>query len=70
MIGKWASDLIEYDLSNEPLKSMKGQVMTDFIIGRSIDQNKDDFLNLVSIHPWKSFFMTWLVEKVKVLESF
>jgi hypothetical protein len=35
---------------------MKGQVVADFIIGHSIDQNKDDLFNLVSIHPWKLFF--------------
>jgi hypothetical protein len=62
---KWAYAMIEYDLSNEPLKLMKGQVMTDFIVGHSIDQNKDDFFNLVSIHSWKLFFMAPLVEKVR-----
>ncbi len=30
-IGKWAYALIEYDLAYEPLKSMKGQVIADFI---------------------------------------
>jgi hypothetical protein len=49
--GKWAYALIEYDLSYEPLKSMKSQVVADFIIGHSIDQNIDESYNLVSIHP-------------------
>ena len=31
-IGKWAYVLIEYDLACEPLKSMKGQIVVDFII--------------------------------------
>jgi hypothetical protein len=31
-IGKWAYALIEYDLAYEPLKSMKGQVVADFIV--------------------------------------
>jgi hypothetical protein len=48
--------LIEYDLDYEPLKSIKGQVVADFIIGCSIDQNSDESCNLVSVHPWKSFF--------------
>jgi hypothetical protein len=32
IIGKWAYTLIEYDLAYESLKSMKGQVVADFII--------------------------------------
>jgi hypothetical protein len=55
-IRKWAYALIEYDLAYEPLKSMKGQVVTDFIVGHSIDQNKNELVNLVSIHLWKLFF--------------
>jgi hypothetical protein len=55
-IGKWAYALIEYDLSYEPLKSIRGQVLADFIIEHSIDQNSDESSNLVSIHPWKLFF--------------
>jgi hypothetical protein len=48
--------LIEYDLAYEPLKSMKDQVVADFIIGNSIDQSIDESCNLVSIHPWKLIF--------------
>jgi ribonuclease HI len=55
-IRNWAYALIEYDLAYEPLKSMKDQVVADFIVGHSIDQNSDEFCNLVSIHPWKLFF--------------
>jgi ribonuclease HI len=55
-IEKWAYALIEYDLAYEPLKSMKGQVIEDFIIGHSIDQNNDESCNLMSIHLWKLFF--------------
>jgi hypothetical protein len=53
---KWAYALIEYDLSYELLKSMKGQVVADFIVGHCIDQNTDESCNLVSIHPWQLFF--------------
>jgi hypothetical protein len=31
-IGKWAYVLVEYDLAYEPLRSMKGQVVADFIV--------------------------------------
>jgi ribonuclease HI len=55
-IGKWANALIEYDLVYEPLKSMKGQAVADFIVGHSIDQNIDESCNLVSIRSWKLFF--------------
>jgi ribonuclease HI len=55
-IGKWAYALIEYDLAYEPLKYIKCQVVADFIIGHSIDQNSDESCNLVSFHPWKLFF--------------
>jgi hypothetical protein len=55
-IGKWDYALIEYDLSYEPLKSIKGQGVADFIVENSIDQNSDESCNLVSICPWKLFF--------------
>jgi hypothetical protein len=56
MIRKWAYALIEYDLAYESLKSIKGQVVADFIVEHSIDQNSDESYNFVSIHPWKLFF--------------
>jgi hypothetical protein len=50
-IRKWAYALIEYDLADEPLKSMKDQVVADFIVGHSTDQSSDESGNLVSICP-------------------
>jgi hypothetical protein len=50
-IGKWSYALIEYDMAYEALKSMKGEVIADFIVGHSIDQNSDESCNLVSICP-------------------
>jgi hypothetical protein len=47
---------LEYDLAYEPLKSMKGQVVEDFIVCHSIDHNSDESCNLVSIHPRKLLF--------------
>jgi hypothetical protein len=35
---------------------MKGQVIADFIVWHSIDENDDESCNLVSIHSWKLFF--------------
>jgi hypothetical protein len=58
-IGKWAYALIEYDLAYESLKSTKGQVVVDFIVEHSIDQNSDESYNFVSIRPWKLFFDGW-----------
>jgi hypothetical protein len=40
-IEKWAYALIEYDLAYEPFKSMNGQVVADFIVEHSIDQNNN-----------------------------
>jgi hypothetical protein len=50
-IRKWAYALIEYDLAYESLKSIKGQVVADFIVEHYIDQNSGESCNLVSIHP-------------------
>jgi hypothetical protein len=36
-IRKCAYALIEYNLAYEPLKSIKGHVVADFIVGHSID---------------------------------
>jgi hypothetical protein len=36
-IGKYAYALIEYDLAYEPLKSMKGQVVADFVVEHRIE---------------------------------
>jgi hypothetical protein len=55
-IKKWAYALIDYDLAYESLKSIKGQVVADFIVEHSIDQNNNKSCNSVSIHPWRLFF--------------
>jgi hypothetical protein len=55
-IGKWAYALIEYDLAYESLKSIKGQVVSAFIVEHSIDHNSNGSCNLVTIHSWKLFF--------------
>jgi len=36
-IGEWAYDLVEYDLACESLKSMRGQIVPDFIVEHRIN---------------------------------
>jgi hypothetical protein len=50
-VRKWAYALIEYDLAYESLKSIKGQVVADFNVEHSTDQNSDESYNFMSIHP-------------------
>jgi hypothetical protein len=66
--GKFLGFIIyEHDIEIDPkkiesinkvqlLQYMKGQVVVDFIVEHSIDQNNDESCNLVSIRPWKLFF--------------
>jgi hypothetical protein len=51
-IGKWAYALIEYDLAYEPLKSMKGQVVADFIVEHQIDDTHKLAISYLTITPW------------------
>src|SRR6266508_5572359 len=55
-IDKWAYALIEYDLAYESLKSMKGQIIADFIVEHWIDKGHSLDINLVSLVPWKLYF--------------
>jgi hypothetical protein len=52
-LGKWAYSLIEYDLSIEPLRAIKGQVVADFMVDYEI---KDDDICIVTMTPWRLFF--------------
>ena len=53
-IGEWAYALTEYDLTFEPLKTLKGQVLVDFIVEHNIDL--DDEVNYITCTPWKLYF--------------
>jgi hypothetical protein len=53
-IGKWAYSLVEYDLAYKPLRSMKGQVVADFIVDHAIDV--DHSVGFVQLKPWELFF--------------
>ena len=55
-IGKWAYGLIEYDLAYESLKSVKGQVVADFIVEHRIGLEQEADIHVVSVVPWKLYF--------------
>jgi hypothetical protein len=53
-MGKWAYALVEYDLAYEPLRSMKGQVVADFIIVHAIDVGHS--FDCVQLKTWGLYF--------------
>ena len=53
-IEKWAYALIEYDLAYEPLRSMKSQIVADFIVDYHIDS--DALVSLISVCLLKLYF--------------
>jgi hypothetical protein len=55
-ISKWAYALIEYDLAYEPLKSMKGQVVADFIVEHWIDNAPKPGVSYLTVTPWTLYF--------------
>jgi membrane-bound ClpP family serine protease len=48
-IGKWAYALIKYDLTYEPLRALKGQVLADFILEHGIEL--DNEINYLTFTP-------------------
>jgi hypothetical protein len=55
-VGKWAYALVEYDLHCEPLSSMKGQIVVDFIVGHRVDKQLDLNVGYVTFTPWNLHF--------------
>ena len=55
-IGKWAYALVEYDLACEPLKSMRGQIVVDFIIEHWINDEYDLEVGCITCTLWKLYF--------------
>jgi ribonuclease HI len=55
-VGKWAYALVEYDLRCEPIGSMKGQIVANFIVQHRIDKQLDLDVGYVNFTPWKLHF--------------
>ena len=55
-IGKWAYALVEYDLACEPLRSMKDQIIADFIDEHWINDEHDLEIDYIICTPWKLYF--------------
>jgi hypothetical protein len=55
-LGKWAYGLVEYDLVYESLKSIKGQIVADFIIEHRVAIYHDLDVSLILLTPWKLYF--------------
>jgi hypothetical protein len=53
-MGKWSYALVEYDLAYESLRSMKGQVVANFIVDHAIDV--DHLVNFVQFKLWGLYF--------------
>jgi hypothetical protein len=45
---------IEYDLTYEPLRALKGQVLADFIVEHGIEL--DNEITYLTFTPWKLYF--------------
>ena len=55
-IGKWAYALVEYDLAYESLKSVKGQIVADFIVEHRISNEHDLEVSHIFCTSWKLYF--------------
>jgi hypothetical protein len=55
-LGTWAYGLVEYDLVYESLKSIKGQIVNDFIVEHWVDIEHDLDVRLILLIPWKLYF--------------
>ena len=55
-ISKWAYALVEYDLVYESLKSVKGQIVADFIVEHRINDENDLGIGYITCTPWKLYF--------------
>ena len=48
--------LVEYDLACEPLKSMRGQIVADFIVEHRINDKHDLEVSYITCTPWRLYF--------------
>lgn len=49
-IGKWALALIEYFLTYFPWKSVKGQIVADFIVNHSVIESIEGYVIYLYLH--------------------
>jgi ribonuclease HI len=54
-MGKWVYALVEYDLACESSKSMKGQIVEDFIVEHQIDDGLDLEVGYITCTSWKLY---------------
>ena len=50
-IGKWAYALVEYDLAYESMKSVKSQIVADFIVEHRISDEHDLKVGYITCTP-------------------
>jgi hypothetical protein len=55
-LGKWAYGLVVYDLVYESLKSIKGQIVADFIVEHRVDIEHDLDVGLILLTLQKLYF--------------
>jgi hypothetical protein len=55
-VGKWAYALVEYDLRCEPIGSLKGQIVANFIVQHRIDKQLGFDVGYATFTPWKLHF--------------
>ena len=55
-IGKRAYALVEYDLACGSLKSMRGQIVADFIVEHRINDEYDLEVGYIVCTPWNLYF--------------
>jgi hypothetical protein len=55
-VGKWVYALVEYNLRCQPMGSMKGQIVANFIVPHRIDKQLYLDVGYVTFTPWKLHF--------------
>jgi hypothetical protein len=50
-VGKWAYALVQYDLHCKPIKSMRGQIVADFIMEHRINKQLDQDVGYMTFTP-------------------
>ena len=56
MSNRCAHEYVGYDLACEPLKSMRGQIVADFIVEHQINDKHDPEVGYVTYTLWKLYF--------------